>query len=153
MVRIERNQISEYLEQSCVRKLVYEAGRIGRHQVLLDFKHLEKLNPKLADSLIEAPELILRGFNEEKQTCGQEWNEFRIGFTNLPHSRFRKNISDLRALDSEKLVIVEGIVKSASGVYSAKTQSTYHCKNCGNDMTVLHEAFYINKPKDRKSVV
>lgn len=147
MSRIERAKLSEYLKQDSVKKLVHEANRLGLKRVTLDYQDFEKWNFRLADQLELEPEDMLRAFNEARQIAGPEWDVMYplLSFTNFPY-RLKREISSLRTPDVNRLVIIEGIVKSASGVYSSKVDSMFKCKNCGNDIQVNHDVFRTNKP-------
>ncbi len=114
--------------------------------VVVDFSDIDMFDPAIADQLLEHPEDIMKKFNEAVKDIDLT-NTPEIKIKNIPESN-RIRIRSLRSKHLEKLIEIEGIVKSASEVKPQIETIYFKCPDCGTIMEVPQESTsFIKRPK------
>ena len=106
----------------------------GITTLVIDFDDLVKHDPEMADSLLEHPEDIIRGF--ELALEGYEVTDCRVRFNNLRESQHIA-IRNIRSANINKLMYIEGIVRQSSDVRPQITSAKFECPSCGNTISIL----------------
>ncbi len=117
--------------------------------VVVDFQKLEEFDYKLADELLENPDVLLDAMNAALSRLGipgwEEGMEIKIRIKNLPADRTLL----VRNITSEyigKLIQVEGIVRQITTVLPKVKVAVWMCKYCKRTQTIVQEGPTLQKP-------
>ncbi|MFH1622982.1 MAG: LAGLIDADG family homing endonuclease [Candidatus Aenigmatarchaeota archaeon] len=139
-------KFSEFLNERCMGDLV-TALTENRKSISVDFSLLDKFDVELADYLIEQPEDALSAAEEAIKSIdtGMVESKLRVRFYNLPASK-NIRIRSIRAEHLGKMLVVDGVVKSASEVRPEISEAVFACPECGMRMSVMQAERNIKAP-------
>ena len=127
---------SSFIEQKHLAELL-EGERRGRLWLYLNFKHLIRWDPELADDLLSDPEESIKAAEVACEAfLADGTKEIKIRIKNLPKSS-RIRIRDIRSEHIGRLVVLEGALKSKSSVRPQVTSAKFECPSCGNIIPVF----------------
>ncbi len=119
-----------------------------KKSLLVDFTVLDKFDTTLADELLENPEETLKiakdAISEIDLPIDGDY-EINVRVYNLPPSR-SINIRDIRSENLDKLIDVEGLVKSASEVRPEAVRVIFQCPECGKLIPVIQDGKKLKTP-------
>lgn len=127
----------ELIEKNYYPQLL-ETVRKGESFLVLDFFELTKLNPELAEELLENPEEILKAgeLAIKEFDLPKKIERFYVRFNNLPESQ-KILISEIRSKHLNKYLWTEGVVRQKSDVRPHVVAAKFECPSCGNILTLL----------------
>lgn len=139
-------KFSEFLNEDCLDDLV-TALTENRKSISIDFSLLDKFDVELGDYLLENPEDAFSAAEEAIKSIdtGMAENKLRVRFYGLPESR-NNRIRKIRAEHLGKLIVVDGVVKSASEIRPEISEAVFACPECGMRMSVLQADRAIKAP-------
>ncbi|CAF0794975.1 unnamed protein product [Didymodactylos carnosus] len=128
--RLPNSKQSLYRE--AIRRLVQEQ----RQSVIVDFEHLMTNDEVLAFFLLGAPEQTLKIFNEAiTQLCFELYPNHRgidkELFIRISNCLQNDNIRDLRVEHLNKLIGINGVVTTSTGVLPQLSIIKFNCLKCG----------------------
>jgi len=130
------DQFAAFLADNYYKDIALAAAK-GKKSLQIDISLLDKLNPDLADMLLDEPEKTIDMFEESlDQIDIPNKKKFRIRFFNMPESN-RIRIRNIRSEHIGKFICVDGIVKRASEVRPEVAESIFECPECGEHITVM----------------
>jgi len=147
---MEREELVEkfsgFLNEDCLDDLV-TALTENRKSISIDFSLLDKFDVELGDYLLENPEDAFSAAEEAIKSIdtGMAENKLRVRFYGLPESR-NNRIRKIRAEHLGKLIVVDGVVKSASEIRPEISEAVFACPECGMRMSVLQADRAIKAP-------
>ena len=139
-------KFSEFLDECCMADLVTAATE-NRKSISVDFSLLDKFDVELADYLLEQPEDALSAAEEavKQIDTGVVDARLRVRFYGLPESK-NVRIRSIRAEHLAKMLVVDGVVKSASEIRPEISEAVFACPECGMRMSVLQAERNIKAP-------
>jgi len=125
----------DFLRKEYHAAMLSAAGK--EEGVVIDYKLLDKYDPKLADALLERPDEVLDAAIDAVSQIDLPTENAKISleFENLPESACVR-IKDLRAKHIGKFITVDGMIKSASYVRPEAAYVIYECPACKQEMKV-----------------
>jgi len=147
---MEREELVEkfsgFMNERCMDDLV-TALTENRKSISVDFSLLDKFDVELADYLLENPEDALSAAEEaiKQIDTGMAESKLRVRFYNLPASKGIR-IRSVRAEHLGKMIVVDGVVKSASEIRPEISEAVFACPECGMRMSVLQADRSIKAP-------
>lgn len=136
-------KFKEFFDRSYLPE-IYNHKLRGKKMVVIDFKNLILFDVSLANQILDEPEESLKC----AEVAIEEYDikkPFHVRIKNISED-CRKNISDLRSIDLNKLLKVEGIISTRTNVYPNIISTTFECPSCGNFITVLQLDKILNEP-------
>jgi len=135
--------LREFIEKNYHAE-VLEAIRLKKGYLTIDFKALEKFDKEVADILIYDAEKTLKDFSvaaSEFDTIKLDNDDYRAPKINIRVSNISKDrlvpIRNIRSKHINKLIVVEGNIKSRSPVRPQVENSKWECPSCGNVINVI----------------
>ena len=126
----------EFIESKYLAELL-ENVRRGRAWLLLDYRKLARWSPELADDLLDDPDESLKAAEVACESLQLEDPVgVRVRIRNLPKSS-KVRIRDIRSEHIDKLIVVEGALRSKTDVRPQATSAKFECPSCGNVISVL----------------
>ena len=114
-----------------------EAIKQGKKSIVINFKEFSKFDVDIAEQLLNEPLEILQNFEMALDQIELSSNKnIRIRFSNLPESQKIK-IRNIRSLNLNNLMCIEGIVRQASDVRPQVISAKFECPSCGNLLSIL----------------
>ena len=147
---MEREELVEkfsgFLNERCMDDLV-TALTENRKSISVDFSLLDKFDVELADYLLENPDDALSAAEEavKQIDTGMAESKLRVRFYGLPASKSIR-IRSVRAEHLGKMIVVDGVVKSASEIRPEISEAVFACPECGMRMSVLQAERTIKAP-------
>lgn len=136
---MEATQIIEQAKKFIEQEI--ENGHIDinkiRDALVLDFMRLAKFDPDLAETLLDDPDEIKKGFQEAWENNHK--GKVQARFINTSDS-INVLVSELDEKDIDKYIAVEGVVRSVSDREPLVTIITFECPSCGNILPVLQNS-------------
>ena len=128
MSDIER--LEEFFRSFCEGELLTAAAE-GKKSIVVDFKLLDKFDPRLADKLLAQPEEVLEQAKEAIASIDTPRGPLKltIRFKDLPKSSHIR-IRNLRSEHIGKFVCIEGVVRRASEVLPEVSVAIFQCPAC-----------------------
>ncbi len=108
----------------------------GKKSILVNFKDLIGFDIELADELLSDPEETIKSAEISLEQFDFIKNKLRARFYNLPESQ-KIMVKDLRSINLNNLIVVEGIVRQASEVRPEVVSAKFECPSCGNSIFIL----------------
>lgn len=141
--------LGNLLKEEKYRKKINIANIKGETHITVDFDDVMRLDQNLAHDLIDRPEEILIEF--EKATKEQLHIECPESTLENIDIRIKGLPADtpMRGLGSShigKLIMLEGIVTSATPVYPMVVKACYVCRRCGEKNYVTQMYSYLKPP-------
>ncbi|OYT34305.1 MAG: AAA family ATPase [Candidatus Aenigmarchaeota archaeon ex4484_52] len=114
--------------------------------LVIDYNEISQFNAKLADELIENPDVWFEYAQEAIDLIdfGIEGKKI-IRIFNIHNHKILK-IKDLRSEHIDKFISFEGIIKQASEVRPEVVFVTYECPACNAKITVIQDGVLLKKP-------
>jgi replicative DNA helicase Mcm len=139
-------QFYQFFQKNLYEELM-DAIRRGDRHFLVDFPLLLKFNAELAEELLDNPEDTLKAgeMAVAKFNLPTELTKFYIRFKKLPDSQ-KIMIRDIRSIELNKFLVVEGLVRQKSDVRPRVTSARFECPACGTVITVLQPATQFKEP-------
>lgn len=134
ITQIER--FKEFIE-TVYTKEIHNAIKKGHKALIIDFLDLSKFDVELSEQFLNEPVESLQNAElavDQLELPGKK--NFNIRFTNLPSSQ-KKPIKDIRGIDLDSLIVMEGLVRQASDVRPQVTSAKFECPTCGNILSIL----------------
>ncbi len=134
-----KKEIEKFLEE--IYDELVEALQKGRKSIVLNFGEIEKRSFKLAEAILKDPKTTIRLIEDAirsikppslKELGIGRKEEIRVRFTELPPSCYHE-IRNLRSVHIGKLIVIEGIIKTASDVRPIPKSFIYKCDYCGKE--------------------
>jgi replicative DNA helicase Mcm len=104
--------------------------------LIINFNDLSRLDPDLANILLEQPDEVIKAAELAVEQFDLESTKVRIRFTNLPESQ-NIMIRNIRSKHLGKLLTMDGVVRQKSDVRPQVTSARFECPSCGNIINVL----------------
>jgi len=117
------------------KKELGDSIRKGNNVVHLDFIKLTEFSNKLSDEILSDPEESLGLFELAIEELGLI-KDARVRLVNLPKSQEIK-IRNIRSKHLNEMIVVEGIIRQASGVLPQVVNAKFECPSCGTVISVL----------------
>lgn len=110
----------------------------GNRFIEMDFRIIAKENVALAELMLEESEELLKAIEIaiESFDISDSKTSAIPRIMNIPKSE-KVNIRDIRSKHLERLIYIEGIIKTKSSVRPQVTSTKHECPGCGNIITVL----------------
>nr|MBA4405499.1 AAA family ATPase [Nanoarchaeum sp.] len=134
IVQIEK--FKDFIETAYIKE-IHNAIKKGQKALIINFLDLSKFDIELAEQFLNEPVESLQ--NAELAIDQLELpskKNFNIRFTGLPPSQ-KKAIKDIRGIDLDSMIIIEGLVRQASDVRPQVTSAKFECPTCGNILSIL----------------
>ncbi len=128
------NSFQEFIKEFYYAELL-ENLRKDKPFLIVDFSLLAKLDPSLAEELLDHPEEVIKASEIAIKQFDID-KPVRIRFKNLPKSQQTK-IKNIRSIHLGRLLYTEGIIRQKSNVRPQVTSARFECPNCGNIMNIL----------------
>lgn len=139
------DQFAEFLTDNYYKEMALASAK-GKKSLQVDISLLDKLNPDLADMLLDSPKKTIEIFEEAvEQIDVPNKKEFKIRFFNMPESG-KIRIRNIRSEHIGKFICVDGIVKRASEVRPEVAETIFECPECGENNS------YTNRTEQNDSV-
>ncbi len=130
------DQFAEFLTDNYYKDIALAASQ-GKKSLQIDISLLDKLNPDLADMVLDDPKKAIEIFEESlEQIDVPGKKELRIRLFNMPESG-RIRIRNIRSEHIGKFICVDGVVKRASEVRPEVAETIFECPECGEKITVI----------------
>ncbi|MCD4759644.1 minichromosome maintenance protein MCM [archaeon] len=132
--QIER--FKEFIE-TVYTKEIHAALKKGSKAIIIDFLELSKFDVELSEQFLNEPYESLQNAElaiDQLELPGKK--TFNIHFINIPNSQTRP-IRNIRSIDLDNLIAVEGIVRQASDVRPQVISAKFECPTCGNILSIL----------------
>ncbi len=133
---VQIDKFKEFIETVYIKE-VHNAIKKGQKALTIDFLDLSKFDIELAEQFLNEPVESLQ--NAELAIDQLELpskKNFNIRFIGLPPSQ-KKAIKDIRGIDLDSLIVIEGLVRQASDVRPQVTSAKFECPTCGNILSIL----------------
>jgi len=142
------NQIERFKEfiETVYTKEIHKALKKGSKSLVINFLDLSKFDIELSEQFLNEPYESLQNAElaiDQLELPGKK--NFNIRFTNLPNSQ-KKEIRDIRSIDLDSLIVIEGIVRQASDVRPQVINARFECPTCGNILTILQLDIAFKEP-------
>jgi len=134
ITQIER--FKEFLE-TVYTKEIHDVLKKGKKSLIIDFLELSKFDVELSEQFLNEPAESLQNAElaiDQLELPGKK--NFHIRFTNIPTSQ-KREIRNIRSIDLDSLIVIEGIVRQASDVRPQVVSAKFECPTCGNLLSVL----------------
>lgn len=144
MMQKMNKRFTEFLEMTEMDSIAisFEEGK----PLVIDFMRLDRFDPDMAGMLIENPEDMLNSFEQAIEGLELPPHEkIKIRIKNLPKQRSIR-IRNLRAKHINKLIEVEGVVKSVSEVKPQIYEALFRCPECGQTIVVKQRGQTLKMP-------
>jgi replicative DNA helicase Mcm len=125
--------IKEFLNKNYYNDLINQA-RLGKKSILIDFKKITLFNPEISDYLLDDTENAIKCFEIAMESFSVKNVTIRI--CNLPHSN-KLRIRDIRSEHVNKLITIEGVIRSTSDVRPKAKIIKYECPSCGQSVPII----------------
>ena len=129
-------KFKEFLE-TVYNKELNKAAKKGARSLIIDFMDLAKFDVGLSEQYLNEPQESLQNSElaiDQLELPGKK--TFNIRFSNIPLSQ-KREIRDIRSIDLDSIITIEGIVRQASDVRPQVINAKFECPTCGNILTVL----------------
>ena len=114
--------------------------------LVIDFQRLDRFDPDLAGMLSENPEEILSLFEQAVEGIELPAHEkIKIRVRNLP-KQMSVRIRNIRSSHINKLIDIEGVVKSVSEVKPEIYEADFICPECSQPITIKQKGPTIKMP-------
>lgn len=133
------NQIEKFKEflETAYKKELNKAAKKGSKSLVIDFMDLAKFDVELSEQFLNEPyEALQNAELAMDQLELLEKKTFNIRFLNIPVSQ-KKPIRNIRSMDLDNLISVEGVVRQASDVRPQVISAKFECPTCGNILSIL----------------
>jgi len=131
-----KDLFAEFLTDKYYKELTLATGE-GKKSIGIDFSLLDRINPDLADLVLEKPGNTFVNFED---AIGQidlpEKTKLKVRVFNIPENN-KIRIRNVRAEHIGRLICVDGMVKRASEVRPEISEVVFECPDCQNRMTVI----------------
>jgi len=131
-----KDLFAEFLTDKYYKELTLATGE-GKKSIGIDFSLLDRINPDLADLVLEKPGDTFVNFED---AIGQidlpEKTKLKVRVFNIPENN-KIRIRNVRAEHIGKLICVDGMVKRASEVRPEVSEVVFECPDCRNTMTII----------------
>jgi len=120
-----------------------------KRSLYIDYEILDKKNPELAESLIDAPVKCIFTAEESFREIDTAIGVIRphIRFFNLPDT-CKKTIRELRSENIGKFVSIEGLVKKNTTVKADVKIAAFQCQKCGAVIKVEQTEEILKEPSE-----
>jgi replicative DNA helicase Mcm len=105
------------------------------NSIILDFMKLTEFSNKLSDELLHNPEETLRLIEQAIEQSGLV-SDVRVRLNNLSKSQEIK-VRNIRSRHLNEMIVIEGIIRQASGVKPQVVNAKFECPSCGTIISVL----------------
>jgi replicative DNA helicase Mcm len=108
----------------------------GLNSLTINFSDLAEFNHELAEQTLDDPENLLKA--AEISIKGFDFmpdQTFRVRLSNLPKTQTIK-IRNIRKDHIDKLIAMEGVVRTSSDVRPQVISAKFECPSCGNNITI-----------------
>lgn len=112
----------------------------------VDFKIMDKFNPKLGEVLLTEPDLFFEMAQEASEQIELP-DKVRIRFFGLPEIT---NIRDLRSKHIKRFLCVEGVVRRASEIRPEIIKTIWKCPECEDEIEQARRGNFISRPTECK---
>jgi replicative DNA helicase Mcm len=117
------------------KKEIGKSAKHGKKSVTISFLDIASFSHELAESILKAPEEMLRLFELALEEIGLLSNS-RIRLIDLPQSQ-KVEIRNIRAKHLNQLIFLEGLIRQASDVRPQVINARFECPSCGTIISVL----------------
>ena len=132
----------EFLRQNYYNQIM-QLGSEDKPALIVDFQHLDRFNPVIADELLERPRDVLADFDKAIEAFGLGFN-MPVRIRNLPERRIIR-VRNFRAEHIGKLISTDIIVKSATEVKPQISKAYWRCQECENEICLIQDEFLMQK--------
>ncbi len=130
--------VEDFLRKSYVKKDVLDAVRNGRRSLIIDFSVLDQFSPELADFVLAEPKRAFKVFKSGLSAVDLADSSINIRFANLPQSSVIR-IKNIRSEHLNKLIAIEGNIRTCSDIRPVAVEIIYSCPACANEIVVKQE--------------
>ncbi len=130
-------RFQDFFEEHYKDKLM-EAFSKGQQFLVVDFADLAMYDPELAESLLDAPEEVIKAAEIAIEHFDKppDMTYFKVRFRNLSEEQ-KIMIRNIRSKHIGKLLFTDGVVRQKSDVRPQVTSARFECPSCGNIINVL----------------
>jgi replicative DNA helicase Mcm len=125
--------ITELLQNNYDTEIT-ESIRKGKKSLIINFQKITQFDPVISDYLLDNVADAIKCFEIAIESYNTK--DFTVRFTNLPQSN-KIRIRDIRAQHVDKLISIEGVIRSTSDVRPKAKLIRYECPSCGTVIPVL----------------
>jgi len=151
LVADPQERFQDFFKLEKYRQRISQMSINDTTSLIIDFEDLLKVDPELAENLVEKPDEFLEYANKaafaqlqiEDPEYAEKVRRVTVRLRSLPTA------TPLRALSSEligKLVMVEGIIVRATPSMPMVTQAAFRCKRCGTITYVDQTGKFLRAP-------
>lgn len=143
----ERQKQHIYTEwKTYLPKLIQQVSK-GKFSLTIDFQHILKFDPELADMVLDNPSELIKIFEIalEHMDLLNKPKHFKPRFINLPKTE-RLWIREIRNVHVGKLKTYEGVVRQRSLVRPQVTSCRFECPSCGEIIPLLQTDAVYREP-------
>ncbi len=134
-------KLEKFFELYYYKKLVEVAREYPeKKSIIVDYWDLDKYDADLADKLLNSPEEVINAAKEaiKRIDLGVKDIDINVRFTNLPES-CHVRIKDIRSEHLDKLIVIEGVIKTISDVRPECVEAVFRCPGCNKKIKVKQD--------------
>jgi replicative DNA helicase Mcm len=149
------NQARLFLEQPDQMAQINSLTCKDKKTLLLDFYEISSFDNDLAEELLDSFTETIQCFQlaaagmytslENETGLSEESKALEVYVHNVPKS-CRTSINCIRSKEINKLIAIEGVIKTATKVKPRIRQIRFECPNCGQAVSVIQEDRKIKEP-------
>lgn len=129
------------------KKLIDKMKIEGKTSLFINFDDIIEFDFNLSEQILDNPEFVLPGATDAlKKVFGAEPDKrMTARFFNLPSTQ-RVDVKDIRAVNINKFIQVEGVVRRTTEVKPEIIEAVFKCDRCGELITVVQDNPYFKSP-------
>ena len=129
------------------KKLIDKMKIEGKTSLFINFDDIIEFDFNLSEQILDNPEFVLPGATDAlKKVFGAEPDKrMTARLFNLPSTQ-RVDVKDIRAVNINKFIQVEGVVRRTTEVKPEIIEAVFKCDRCGELITVVQDNPYFKSP-------